>query len=54
MVGLLVVFFAGFLFCIPIVYSSGASLLFFWSIYCFLLIKKKSLVAVSRLAVKCR
>ena len=41
MVGLLVGFFAGFLFCIPLVYSSGASLLFFWSIYCFLPIKKK-------------
>ena len=34
-------FFVGFPFCIPLVYSSGASLLFFWSIYCFLPIKKK-------------
>ena len=34
-------FFAGFPFCISLVYFLGASLLFFWSIYCFLPIKKK-------------
>ena len=34
-------FFVEFPFCIPLLYSSGASLLFFWSIYCFLPIYKK-------------
>ena len=34
-------FFVGFPFCIPLVCYSGASLLFFWPIYCFLPIKKK-------------